>query len=92
MRKEIATLDSQSTPLVAAINERSFWPLILEDLNARLPKENIWITELVPTSAGKPLGAPDTRVPVVAAPPVAAPTPARPGATPGTASEPPRSR
>src|SRR6202035_4092699 len=29
---------------------------ILEDLNARLPKENIWITELVPMSRGKPVG------------------------------------
>ena len=83
VRREIATLDNQSSPLVAAINERSFWPQILEDLNARLPKENIWITELVPTSAGKPLGAPDNRVPVIAATPVATPTPPKPGATPG---------
>jgi hypothetical protein len=81
VRKETTALDSQSAPLVAAINERSFWPLILEDLNTRLPKEDIWITELVPTSGGKPLGAPDTRG-VAAAAPVASPTPARPGATP----------
>ncbi|HEV2804011.1 MAG TPA: type IV pilus assembly protein PilM [Chthoniobacterales bacterium] len=55
VRKETAALDSRSGPLVTAINERSFWPLVLEDLNARLPKEDIWITELVPMSAGKPL-------------------------------------
>ena len=30
-------------------NDRSFWPEIIEDLNARLPKEHIWITELVAT-------------------------------------------
>src|SRR3954451_12933327 len=47
VRKETATLDTESAPLVTAINERSFWPLILEDLDTRLPKENIWITELV---------------------------------------------
>jgi type IV pilus assembly protein PilM len=55
VRKQIATLDGESTPLVAAINDRSFWPLVLEDLNARLPKQDIWITELVPTSGGKRL-------------------------------------
>ena len=82
VRRETTGLDNQSVPLVAAINERSFWPLILEDLNTRLPKENIWITELVPTSGGKPLlGAPDTRA-VTTATPVVSPTPARPGATP----------
>jgi len=81
VRKETTALDNQSAPLVAAINERGFWPLILEDLNERLPKEDIWITELVPTSAGKPLGAPDTRATAAATP---APTsaPPRPGATP----------
>ena len=84
VRKETASLDSVSTPLVGAINDRSFWPLILEDLNARLPKQDIWITELVPTSGGKPLGATDARA--VAAPtatpvPTASPPP-RPGATP----------
>jgi type IV pilus assembly protein PilM len=80
VRKETTMLDNQSTPLVAAINERSFWPLLLEDLNSRLPKEDIWITELIPTSGGKPLfGAADTRAVSAAA----TPTPARPGATPG---------
>jgi len=78
-RKEIALLDTQSTPLIAAINERSFWPLVLEDLNTRLPKEDIWITELVPMSGGKPLGPPDART-IIAAP---TPTPVTPrsGAT-----------
>src|SRR4051794_9526787 len=82
VRKETTALDNQSAPLVAAINERSFWPLVLEDLNMRLPKEDIWITELIPTSGGKPLGVPDSRV-AAAATPVGSPTPPRPGATPG---------
>jgi len=82
VRKQTATLDTESAPLVAAINERSFWPLVLEDLNARLPKEDIWITELVPMSGGKPLGPPDARSVVAAAP---TPTP-RPGATPAAAA------
>jgi Tfp pilus assembly protein PilN len=61
VRQQTAILDNMAAPLIAAINDRSFWPLLLEDLNARLPKEDIWITELVPTSAGKPLSAPDSR-------------------------------
>ena len=80
VRKEIALLDTQSAPLIAAINERSFWPLILEDLNARLPKEDIWITDLVPTTGGKPLMGTTTSGVVATS---LSPTPAvpRPGAT-----------
>ena len=85
VRKDIATLDNQSAPLVAAINERGFWPQILEDLNARLPKEDIWITELVPTSGGKPLAAPNARTAVAATTPAPSATPAtKPGGTPTT--------
>jgi type IV pilus assembly protein PilM len=84
VRRETAALDAQSMPLVAAINDRGFWPQTLEDLNSRLPKEDIWITELVPTSGGKPLAAPDARTIAAAATPVPTITPsARPGATPG---------
>jgi type IV pilus assembly protein PilM len=82
VRKETASLDTLSAPLAGAINDRSFWPLLLEDLNARLPKEDIWITELVPTSGGKPLGAPDSRTVLAGATPVPAAPPPRPGATP----------
>src|SRR3954452_24436537 len=81
VREQTAVLDNESAPLVAAINERSFWPLILEDLNERLPKEDIWITELVPMSGGKTLGAPDARNAVANTTPTATPA-ARPGATP----------
>ena len=58
IRKEATTLDNIAAPLVGAIDARSFWPRLLEDLNSRLPKENIWITELIPLSNGKPM-APD---------------------------------
>ena len=56
LRREIAALDSVAIPLTTAIDERNFWPALLEDLNARLPTQDIWITELVPTSGGKPVG------------------------------------
>jgi type IV pilus assembly protein PilM len=57
VRKETSAIDAVAVPLTAAMNDRSFWVEIIEDLNARLPKENIWITELVATSGGKPIGA-----------------------------------
>ncbi|MEY2519531.1 MAG: type pilus assembly protein PilM [Verrucomicrobiota bacterium] len=69
VRQKTAVLDSAAAPLIAAINDRSFWPSLLEDLNARLPKEDIWITELVPTSAGTPLGAPHSRTVLAGATP-----------------------
>nr|MBA3272537.1 pilus assembly protein PilM [Chthoniobacterales bacterium] len=78
VRKQIKALDDVATPLVAAVNDRSFWPEIIEELNARLPKENIWITELVALSGGKPIGARDLRTDLA----VLAPTPV-PVLTPG---------
>jgi Tfp pilus assembly protein PilN len=53
LRKQIAIYDSVATPLIAAMNDGSVWVQLLEELNARLPKEDIWITELVPISGGK---------------------------------------
>lgn len=82
LRQRIASLDSLAGPLIAAINDRGFWPQIIEDLNARLPKEDIWITELVATSGGKPLGDSDRRTIRAETPPNAAPTSLRPGSAP----------
>jgi type IV pilus assembly protein PilM len=56
LKKEAASLDSVATPLIAAINDRSFWPEILEELGAHLPEGNIWITKLAATSGGKLVG------------------------------------
>src|SRR5213594_3444145 len=61
IKKQIAALDNIATPLITAVNDRNFWPQILEDLNARLPEADIWITELAATSGGKLLGAPEKR-------------------------------
>jgi hypothetical protein len=82
IRKDATTLDGLASPLVNAVNARSFWPQLLEDLNQRLPKENIWITELVPLSNGKPvLGA-------AVGPAGAAANAPAPAATPGTPGRP----
>jgi len=56
LRKQAASLDALGAPLAAAINDRFFWTEILEDLNAHLPKEDVWITELIPLSGVKPIG------------------------------------
>jgi type IV pilus assembly protein PilM len=56
LKKEAASLDTVASPLIAAINDRSFWPQILEELTAHLPEGNIWITKLAATSGGKLLG------------------------------------
>jgi type IV pilus assembly protein PilM len=55
LRTQAASLDSVAVPITRAINDRFFWVEILEDLNARLPTEDIWVTELIPTSGGKPI-------------------------------------
>jgi Tfp pilus assembly protein PilN len=76
LKKQITALDSVATPLISATNDRDFWPQILEDLNARLPQADIWITELAATSGGKLLGAGEKRVGETAtAPPASGPAP-----------------
>src|SRR5947207_2011400 len=60
-KKQITALDNVATPLVTAVNDRNFWPQILEDLNSRLPEADIWITELAATSGGKLVVAPEKR-------------------------------
>src|SRR5438034_7021432 len=56
LKRQATSLDSLATPLITAINDRSFWPEILEELNARLPEGGIWITKLAATSGGKLVG------------------------------------
>jgi type IV pilus assembly protein PilM len=72
LRKQTNSLDGIATPLIAAIVDRNFWLELLEDLNVRLPKEDIWITELVPTSGGKTIGADEKRIVQI----IPSPTPA----------------
>jgi type IV pilus assembly protein PilM len=82
LKKQITALDNIATPLITAVNDRNFWPQILEDLNARLPEADIWITELAATSGGKLLGAPEKRAGETAPAPTPG-SPAKGGATAG---------
>ena len=61
LKKQITALDNTATPLITAMNDRNFWPQILEQLNSRLPESDIWITELAATSGGKLLGVSEKR-------------------------------
>ena len=72
LRKQAASLDTIGAPLAAAINDRFFWVEVLEDLNARLPKEDIWITELVSMSGGRPVGVDEKRAAEIVPPAVVA--------------------
>src|SRR5262245_63267457 len=78
LKKQITALDNTATPLIAAVNDRNFWPQLLEQLNSRLPASDIWITELAATSGGKLLGVPEKRATELGATPppmpVAGPT------------------
>jgi Tfp pilus assembly protein PilN len=69
LKKQITALDNVATPLINAVNDRNFWPQVLEDLNTRLPEADIWITELAATSGGKLLGAPEKRAGETTPPP-----------------------
>src|SRR5262245_58138657 len=85
LKKEITALDNTATPLIAAVNDRNFWPQILEELNGRLPEADVWITELAATSGGKLLGVAEKRAgeaapaPAPTAPPAAKGKPAGAG-------------
>jgi type IV pilus assembly protein PilM len=85
LKKQITALDNIATPLITAVNDRNFWPQILEDLNARLPEADIWMTELAATSGGKLLGAPEKRAgeTTPASSPTVAGSPAKGGAAAG---------
>ena len=85
LKKQITALDNVATPLITAVNDRNFWPEILEDLNARLPEADIWITEFAATSGGKLLGAPEKRAgeTTPAPTPTVAGSPAKGGAAAG---------
>jgi type IV pilus assembly protein PilM len=76
LKKQITALDSTAAPLITAVNDRNFWPQILEQLNSRLPQSDIWITELAATSGGKLLGVSEKRAAEIASTSPATPAPA----------------
>lgn len=49
-QSKVKELQNYAEPLVKATHDRDYWARVLADLNARLPKEYIWITEFIPPS------------------------------------------
>ena len=85
LKKQITALDNTASPLITAVNDRNFWPQILEQLNSRLPESDIWITELAATSGGKLLGVSEKRAGEIPATPP--PTPAAMPSAKGSAAK-----
>ena len=99
LRAETDALTARAAPLTQAIEDRQFYPRLLGELNARLPRVNgqpspVWITLLEPTVAGRPLAFEDPNRPVAAdggvlsssSPPLASPPPAVVGGRPAAAA------
>ena len=61
LNKRTAELDKIATPLIGAVNDRGAWVELLNDVNSRLPPEDIWVTEIIPLSGGKPVGVDEKR-------------------------------
>jgi Tfp pilus assembly protein PilN len=40
--------DQLAAPLLAAVNDRSYWAELINDINSRLPKDYIWVVSLAP--------------------------------------------
>jgi len=62
-------LDATAAPLLLAAAERSAWVAILDELGAKLPSRYIWVTEITPVSAGKPLAGEKPGTPAAPAKP-----------------------
>jgi type IV pilus assembly protein PilM len=71
LRKQVAGLDVVARPLISAVDERNFWLEILDDLNDRLPQDDIWVTELIAMSGGTAVGAEEKRIEATPTPPPA---------------------
>ena len=60
LKADTDALTVRAAPLTQAVEDRQFYPRLLGDLNARLPHEgarasSVWITQLEPTIAGRPV-------------------------------------
>lgn len=45
-RNEIKKQEEAAAPLLQAVHERQYWPTLIGDINSRLPKSFIWITNM----------------------------------------------
>jgi type IV pilus assembly protein PilM len=52
-RDDIKAQQDTVAPLLTAVDDRSYWVRIIDDINGRLPKEYVWVTSFGPTAEGK---------------------------------------
>lgn len=48
IRSAIKAQEEQAAPVIEAINAREYWVKIIDDINARLPRDYVWITSFQP--------------------------------------------
>jgi type IV pilus assembly protein PilM len=48
IRSGMKSQEETAAPLMASISERDYWVRVLNDINARLPKDFVWITSFQP--------------------------------------------
>jgi type IV pilus assembly protein PilM len=46
VRRDVEDLEKRAQPLMEAVRQRGFWLRVLDDINGRLPIDNVWITSL----------------------------------------------
>lgn len=66
-RNEIKKQEEAAAPLLLAVHERQYWPTLISDINSRLPKSFIWVTnmgleEVKADGSGAPAPAPGAKV------------------------------
>ena len=52
---DIARITANAAPLTQLVEDRQFWPRLINELNQKLPEKYVWITLLEPTVGGKPV-------------------------------------
>jgi type IV pilus assembly protein PilM len=62
---DIKAAQEAAAPLIAAIEEKSFWPRVMDDVNARLPADFVWVTSFEPSveAASTPAAPPGGKAP-----------------------------
>lgn len=45
VRSEVKVEEKESAPYVQAVQDRSYWVKLIDDVNSRLPARNIWVTD-----------------------------------------------
>ena len=62
--KDIKQISTTAEPLTQAIEARQYWAELISALNYSQPKQFVWITQLEPTVAGKPIAIEDPTKPL----------------------------